>query len=115
MCHVSCLKFLFLGPVLNKPDGSTEKQTHQQSSAQANEELLKKTPLISFVTEAAKPEPEKILDPEDSVSAPFLDNISKLKSGEVGVIKRVFKDSNWKPNDNIVGGLILLTRLVIKS
>jgi hypothetical protein len=74
-----------------------------------NEEHLKKTPLISFVSETKKPEPEKIV--EDSESTQFLNNIEKLRSSELGVIKRTFKDSNWKPNDNIVGGLILLKRL----
>ena len=67
--------------------------------------------MISFVTGAKKPEPEKFVDPEDSESAPFLINIDKMRSEEFGVIKRVFRDSNWKPNDSIVGGLILLNRL----
>jgi len=76
-----------------------------------NREILKKNPLVAFVPEGAKTK-----DPENPVTEPvscddeFPNFEKEMIHGDEGIVKRVFKDVNWKPNNSIVGGLILLTK-----
>ena len=95
--------FLFLVPKeiepAPKPDSTTGDLPPQ------------KTPLISFVPEGKKkPEPAPASEPDISGSSDASDMPGPVQMNQSGIVRRVFKDSNWKAKNNIVGGLICLKR-----